>query len=76
MTNRRRTSLGLAISPNWNCPSPSHRPAMPTSMLDPITAAGVVAVLRERAAAGAGVLFITHDHRLLDAVADEVMELG
>lgn len=48
----------------------------PTSMLDPITAAGVVAVLRERAAAGAGVLFITHDHRLLDAVADEVMELG
>lgn len=48
----------------------------PTSMLDPITAAGVVAVLRERAAAGAGVLFISHDHRLLDAVADEVMELG
>ena len=48
----------------------------PTSMLDPITAAGVVAVLRERAAAGAGVLFISHDHRLLDAVADEAMELG
>lgn len=48
----------------------------PTSMLDPITAAGVVAVLRARAAAGAGVLFISHDHRLLGAVADEVVQLG
>lgn len=48
----------------------------PTSMLDPITAAGVVEVLRQRAAEGAGVLFITHDHRLLEAVADEVRELG
>ncbi|WP_295624787.1 ABC transporter ATP-binding protein [uncultured Corynebacterium sp.] len=48
----------------------------PTSMLDPITAAGVVAVLRERADAGVGVLLVTHDHRLLNAVADEVFELG
>ncbi|KKO82725.1 hypothetical protein WU86_01090 [Corynebacterium xerosis] len=48
----------------------------PTSMLDPITSAGVVAVLRERADAGVGVLFISHDHRLLAAVADEVVELG
>lgn len=48
----------------------------PTSMLDPITSAGVVAVLRERAEAGVGVLFISHDHRLLAAVADEVVELG
>lgn len=48
----------------------------PTSMLDPITAAGVVAVLRDRASAGAGVLFISHDHRLLESVADEVIGLG
>ncbi|WJZ01124.1 putative D,D-dipeptide transport ATP-binding protein DdpF [Corynebacterium hansenii] len=48
----------------------------PTSMLDPITAAGVVSVLRERAGDGAGVLFISHDHRLLGAIADEVIELG
>lgn len=48
----------------------------PTSMLDPITAAGIVEVLRERAAAGVGVLLITHDHRLLRAVTDEVVRLG
>lgn len=48
----------------------------PTSMLDPITAAGVVSVLRDRAGDGTGVLFISHDHRLLGAIADEVIELG
>lgn len=48
----------------------------PTSMLDPITSAGVVAVLRGCADAGVGVLLISHDHRLLAAVADEVAELG
>ncbi|MEJ5918865.1 ABC transporter ATP-binding protein [Corynebacterium sp. H78] len=43
----------------------------PTSMLDPITTATVVAALRTEA----GVLFISHDRRLLAAVADRVFEL-
>ncbi len=42
----------------------------PTSMLDPITTAAIVAALRDIAAGGAGVLLISHDLRLLRAVAD------
>lgn len=46
-----------------------------TAMLDPITGAGVVRALRRRAAAGLGVLAISHDRDLLEAWADEVWEL-
>lgn len=46
-----------------------------TAMLDPISTAAIVAVLRRRAAAGLGVLAISHDTELLDAWADEVVAL-
>ncbi|WP_425310753.1 ATP-binding cassette domain-containing protein [Ammonicoccus fulvus] len=47
-----------------------------TAMLDAITTASIVAVLRRRADAGLGVLAISHDRELLDAWADDVVELS
>ncbi|NKT44950.1 ATP-binding cassette domain-containing protein [Rhodococcus hoagii] len=46
-----------------------------TAMLDPATTAAVVAVLREETRAGLGVLAVSHDHELLRAWADDVVEL-
>lgn len=46
-----------------------------TAMLDPATTAAVVAVLREETRAGLGVLAVSHDHELLGAWADDVVEL-
>ncbi|HWV77236.1 MAG TPA: ATP-binding cassette domain-containing protein [Isoptericola sp.] len=43
----------------------------PTAMLDAATTAAVAQVLRELAAAGTGVLLVSHDHPLVDALADE-----
>ncbi|MFE5309411.1 ATP-binding cassette domain-containing protein [Isoptericola sp. NPDC056605] len=43
----------------------------PTAMLDAATTAAAAQVLRELAAAGAGVLLVSHDHPLVDALADE-----
>lgn len=48
----------------------------PTSMLDPLTTATIVDVLRGRARAGCGILVISHDHRLLRACADTVHSLS
>ncbi|CAB0576354.1 ABC transporter ATP-binding protein [Corynebacterium diphtheriae] len=48
----------------------------PTSMLDPLATAAVVDLLRRIAHDGAGVLFISHDHRLLRACTDEVVQIG
>lgn len=47
----------------------------PTSMLDPITTATIMAVLRDLAAQGRGVLVISHDHRLLKACATRIETL-
>lgn len=46
-----------------------------TAMLDPATTAALVAVLREETAAGLGVLAVSHDHALLRAWADDVVDL-
>ncbi|PTR21857.1 ABC-type dipeptide/oligopeptide/nickel transport system ATPase subunit [Rhodococcus sp. OK519] len=46
-----------------------------TAMLDPATTAALVAVLREETRAGLGVLAVSHDHALLSAWADHVVEL-
>lgn len=47
-----------------------------TAMLDALTTASIVAVLRRRAEAGLGVLAISHDRELLDAWADDIVELA
>lgn len=47
----------------------------PTSMLDPLATAAVVSLLRRQADSGVGVLLISHDHRLLAACADTVLEM-
>ncbi|GAB2482364.1 hypothetical protein GCM10027030_15630 [Luteococcus sediminum] len=47
-----------------------------TAMLDSVTTAQVVQVLRRRAADGLGVLAISHDEKLLSAWADRVVELN
>ncbi|MDO5683240.1 MAG: ATP-binding cassette domain-containing protein [Propionibacteriaceae bacterium] len=47
-----------------------------TAMLDALTTASIVAVLRRRTEAGLGVLAISHDRELLDAWADDIIELG
>ncbi|EOM74950.1 ATP-binding cassette domain-containing protein [Rhodococcus rhodnii] len=47
-----------------------------TSMLDPATTAFLVGVLREQAAQGTGVLAISHDHDLVAAWADTVVDLA
>jgi peptide/nickel transport system ATP-binding protein len=44
-------------------------------MLDAATTAAVAQVLRDHAAAGAGVLLVSHDHPLVDALADERVQL-
>lgn len=44
-----------------------------TAMLDPVSTASVVGVLRRRAAEGLGVLAISHDRELLEVWADEVV---
>lgn len=46
-----------------------------TSMLDALTTASVIAVLRRRVAHGLGILAISHDRELLAAWADPVLEL-
>lgn len=46
-----------------------------TTMLDAVTTAGVVGLLRREAEAGLGVLAISHDAELLEAWAEEVWEL-
>lgn len=48
----------------------------PTSMLDPIAAAAVAALLREIAAAGAAVVLVSHDPGLLAALADRMISLA
>jgi peptide/nickel transport system ATP-binding protein len=48
----------------------------PTASLDAETAETVVQVLRAEAARGVGVLVISHDRTLLDALADEVVALS
>lgn len=47
----------------------------PTAMLDAATTATVAALLAARAADGAGVLWISHDHTLLDHAAHRVVSL-
>lgn len=47
-----------------------------TAMLDALTTASIVGVLKKRAEAGLGVLAISHDRELLDAWADRVVMLG
>ncbi|MFE6968328.1 ATP-binding cassette domain-containing protein [Isoptericola sp. NPDC057653] len=47
----------------------------PTAMLDAATTAAVAQVLRDLTAAGAGVLLVSHDHPLVDALADERVQL-
>jgi len=47
-----------------------------TSALDVTSAAGVVALLRKAADAGAAVVMVSHDHRLLDAVSDRRFALA
>ncbi|MFL0579638.1 ABC transporter ATP-binding protein [Dietzia sp. 179-F 9C3 NHS] len=46
-----------------------------TAHLDPATTATIAAVLRTRADLGLGVLLITHDHALADAIADHRIEM-
>lgn len=46
-----------------------------TSMLDALTTASLVSVLRRRAERGLGVLVVSHDGELLDAWADEKVTL-
>ncbi|MDO5030863.1 MAG: ATP-binding cassette domain-containing protein [Corynebacterium sp.] len=47
-----------------------------TAMLDAANSAAIVEVIRDFAGTGGGVLMISHEHRLLDAVCDGVVELG
>lgn len=47
-----------------------------TAMLDALTTASIVGVLKRRAEAGLGVLAISHDRELLDVWADRVATLG
>lgn len=47
-----------------------------TAMLDAANSAAIVGVIRNFAEAGGGVLMISHEHRLLDAVCDRIVELG
>lgn len=47
-----------------------------TSALDVTSAAGVVALLRTAADSGTGVILVSHDHRLLDAVSDRRLHLA
>ncbi|ALA66647.1 ABC transporter ATP-binding protein [Corynebacterium lactis] len=46
-----------------------------TAMLDAANSAAIVEVIRGFAANGGGVLMISHEHRLLDAVCDRVVQL-
>ena len=47
-----------------------------TAMLDAANSAAIVGVIRNFAESGGGVLMISHEHRLLDAVCDSIKELG
>jgi peptide/nickel transport system ATP-binding protein len=47
-----------------------------TSALDVTSAAGVVGLLRQSAAAGSAVIMVSHDHRLLDSVSDRRFHLA
>ncbi|APT85056.1 hypothetical protein CAQU_08205 [Corynebacterium aquilae DSM 44791] len=47
-----------------------------SAMLDAATAAAIVNVLREQAQTGVGILMISHDHPLLNACADEVIDFS
>lgn len=46
-----------------------------TAMLDAATTASIAVAIRRRAQAGLGVLAISHDHALLHAWADEVLDV-
>lgn len=46
-----------------------------TSMSDPVATAKIVGLLRDLVQRGTGVLFISHDHRLLQACADRIVSL-
>ncbi|WP_137726390.1 ABC transporter ATP-binding protein [Prescottella subtropica] len=48
----------------------------PTAMLDPATTASIAAVLSDLAATGVGILAISHDHHLLDAWADNRIDIA
>jgi ABC-type dipeptide/oligopeptide/nickel transport system ATPase subunit len=48
----------------------------PTSALDPTTAATVVVLLREAADAGAAVLIVSHNERLLSSFCDRLLRLA
>lgn len=47
-----------------------------TAMLDAANSAAIVEVIRDFAVSGGGVLMISHEHRLLDAVCDGIVKLG
>lgn len=47
-----------------------------TAMLDPANSAAIVGVIRDYAASGGGVVMISHDHQLLDAVCDDIVDLA
>lgn len=47
-----------------------------TAMLDAANSAAIVEFIRDFAVSGGGVLMISHEHRLLDAVCDSVVKLG
>ena len=48
----------------------------PTSMLDPLVTANIIQLLRSQAENQVGVLFISHNHRLLTACADQVFSIA
>ncbi|QMU21487.1 ABC transporter ATP-binding protein [Gordonia rubripertincta] len=47
----------------------------PTAMLDPIAARAVIGLLQELVDAGAGIVLVSHQRRLVDARCDRVVDL-
>lgn len=48
----------------------------PTAMLDPIAAGAIADLLEQIAAEGTGVVLVSHNPRLVDALAGDVVQLG
>lgn len=48
----------------------------PTAMLDPVSAQAVIEVIADLAAAGAGVVLVSHHRGLVRVFCDEVIDLG
>jgi peptide/nickel transport system ATP-binding protein len=48
----------------------------PTAMLDPIAAGDVTDLLKQIAAEGTGIVLVSHNPRLVDALAGDVVQLG